>query len=136
MAGDPSTAELPEAFVAAMDDDLNVSAALAVVHEHVHRGNTASAEGDRTALAAELTAVRAMLDVLGLDPLAWGGPAGGGRAERALDALVMAELDARAAARAARDWAAADAVRDKLAAAGIVVEDSPSGARWTLKEQS
>ena len=119
-----------------MDDDLNVSAALAVVHDHVHRGNTALADGDRTTVTAALTAVRAMLDVLGLDPVAWGGSAGGGRVERALDALVQVELDARAAARAARDWAAADAARDKLAAAGIVVEDSPTGARWTLKEQS
>jgi cysteinyl-tRNA synthetase len=134
--GDPSAAELPAAFVAAMDDDLNVSAALAVVHDHVHRGNTALADGDRTTVTAALTAVRAMLDVLGLDPVAWGGSAGGGRVERALDALVQVELDARAAARAARDWAAADAARDKLAAAGIVVEDSPTGARWTLKEQS
>ena len=129
---DPATAELPEDFVAAMDDDLNVSAALAVVHEHVHRGNTALADGDSD-LAVELRAVRGMLGVLGLDPMTWI-EAESGRAERALDVLVRAVLDDRAAARAARDWATADAVRDKLAAAGVVVEDSPTGARWSLGE--
>ena len=132
---DPASVELPAAFVAAMDDDLNVSAALAVVHEHVHRGNTAIADGDLADLAAAVAVVRAMLDVLGLDPVAWQAT-DGGAAGRALDALVGAELEARAAARAARDWATADAVRDKLAAAGVVVEDSPTGARWSLKEQS
>ena len=76
---DPATAELPAAFVAAMDDDLNVSAALAVVHEHVHRGNTALADGDLADLAAELAVVRAMLDVLGLDPVAWSGHGRRGR---------------------------------------------------------
>ncbi|MDO8121659.1 cysteine--tRNA ligase [Isoptericola sp. b490] len=133
--GDPQAAPLPAEFAAAMDDDLNVSAALAVVHDHVHRGNTALADGDLADAADEVAAVRAMLDVLGLDPLAWQ-TTGDGRTEQALDALVRAELETRAAARAARDWATADAVRDKLAAAGIVVEDSPTGARWAVKEQS
>ncbi|HMO10209.1 MAG TPA: hypothetical protein PKB06_01600 [Actinotalea sp.] len=78
-----------------------------------------------------------MLDVLGLDPLAWaaGGRTGRvGAAEAALDALVSGELAARTAARASRDWAAADAIRDRLTAAGIAVEDSPTGARWTLEQ--
>ncbi|HWS58700.1 MAG TPA: cysteine--tRNA ligase [Actinotalea sp.] len=127
---------LPAEFTAAMDDDLNVSAALAVVHEHLRRGNTALADGDLPEVTAALGAVRGMLDVLGLDPVAWETGAQDGQQTRAaldaLDVLVQAELTVRATARAARDWAAADAVRDRLTAAGIAVQDSPTGARWSL----
>ena len=131
---DVRKAVLPEPFVVAMDDDLNVSAALAVVHDHLRRGNTALADGDAREARDALVAVRAMLDVLGLDPGQWESGQGGSRAEHALDALVRAELDARAAARSQKDWATADAVRDRLTAAGIVVEDSPTGARWSLAQ--
>jgi cysteinyl-tRNA synthetase len=131
---DVDTAPLPQAFVAAMEDDLNTALALAVVHETVRRGNTALAEYDDVEAKAALTEVRSMLATLGLDPLAepWAASADSGRAETALDHLVAHELDARAQARASRDFAAADAIRDRLAAAGIQVEDSPAGARWTL----
>ncbi|GAB2467554.1 cysteine--tRNA ligase [Xylanimonas ulmi] len=130
---------LPETFAAALDDDLNVPAALAVVHERLRAGNTAltapsSPEAD-AAVRAELLAVRGMLDVLGLDPADphWAGAdAASSTAHDALDRLVGAELEARAAARTAKDWAASDAIRDRLAAAGILVQDGPDGARWTL----
>jgi cysteinyl-tRNA synthetase len=130
-----AAAELPEAFAAALDDDLNVPAALAVVHEHLRAGNTALAAGEDAGVRTALVAVRAMLDVLGLDPAGaqWGSTGGDDdRYRGALDSLVRAELDARAAARSARDWATADAIRDRLAAAGIAVEDSTTGARWSL----
>ncbi|MEV7973794.1 cysteine--tRNA ligase [Cellulomonas sp. NPDC089187] len=129
-----ASAELPAEFAAALDDDLNVPAALAVVHEHLRAGNTALAGNDDAGTRTELVAVRAMLDVLGLDPAGaqWGARSDDDRTATALDALVRAELDARTAARAAKDWASADAIRDRLTAAGIAVEDSPTGARWTL----
>jgi len=127
---------LPAEFVAAMDDDLNVSAGLAVVHERLRAGNTALADGDLPEVAEQLAAVRGMLDVLGLDPVAWEtGGSDGAQTRAALDALdvlVQAELEVRAQARTARDWARADAVRDRLAAAGVAVQDSPTGARWSL----
>ncbi len=136
---DVAAAELPQEFAAAMDDDLNVPAALAVVHEHLKAGNTAlaapaSADADAT-VRAELLAVRGMLDVLGLDPAHphWAGADSATSSARdALDALVTAELEARAQARAAKDWATADAVRDRLKAAGIEIQDGADGARWTL----
>ena len=129
------TAALPEAFATALDDDLNVPAALAVVHEHVRLGNVALADGTPADVRAALVAVRAMLDVLGLDPVRWSeASTDDSRARAALAVLVEAELEARAQARAARDWPTADAVRARLTAAGVVVEDSPTGARWTLTE--
>lgn len=133
--------ELPEAFVAAMNDDLNVSAALAVVHEELRAGNQALNDVDREALEEHALRLRAMLDVLGLDPLddAWSTGKGSGQGrnaeatQTALDHLVSAQLTKRDDARAARDYALADEIRDQLAAAGIVVEDSARGARWSLQ---
>ncbi|MDQ2624795.1 MAG: cysteine--tRNA ligase [Actinomycetota bacterium] len=123
---------LPATFSAAMDDDLNIAEALVVVHETLRSGNTALAERDHAALRSALLDLRAMLDVLGLDPSQWASSADDRYAE-ALDRLVQAELTARAEARAAKDFTTADAIRDRLAAAGIVVEDGAAGARWTLE---
>ena len=130
--------ELPGPFVEAMDDDLGVPAALAVIHETVSEGNRllADARSSDEDLAGLLGAVRRMLDVLGVDPLApqWAGDSGGAdAAHEALDALINERLAARAAAREARDFAAADAVRDSLRAAGVLIEDTPAGPRWSLE---
>lgn len=127
--------ELPEAFVGAMDDDLNVAGALAVIWEHLKAGNTAIAEHEVEAVERELRLVRSMLAVLGLDPHSeqWAkAHETNNAAHGALDALITDMLADRAAARAAKDWARADAIRDQLAAAGITVEDSATGATWHL----
>jgi len=124
--------ELPEEFVAAMDDDLNTSKALAVVHETVRAGNVAlDADGD---VKAALGQVRAMLGVLGLDPLDphWAGAASDLRAT--VDALVALALEQRELARKRKDWASADAVRDRLNQAGVTVEDTPHGPRWSVRD--
>lgn len=128
---------LPEGFVTAMNDDLNVAGALAVIHEHLKAGNTAISEGDTAVVRREQILVRSMLDVLGLDPASpqWrsGLGAGAGSAQHdALDALVRALVAERAEARAAKDWARADALRDRLTAAGVIVEDGREGATWHL----
>lgn len=129
--------DVPPAFAAAMNDDLNTSAALAVVHDTIREGNTALAASDETGVRAALTEVRAMLGVLGLDPLdeAWGGGETGGDLRPVVDSLVKLALEQRAQARARKDWAAADSVRDQLKNAGIQVEDTPTGPRWTVGEQ-
>jgi cysteinyl-tRNA synthetase len=124
-------------FVAAMNDDLNTSAALASVHEVVRDGNTALAGGDDNAVRGALAAVRAMLDIFGVDPLdpVWAGDGHGGDLRGVVDALVALALEQRAQARVRKDWAAADAVRDQLKHAGVVVEDTPHGPRWTIGDQ-
>jgi cysteinyl-tRNA synthetase len=124
---------LPDAFVAAMDDDLGTPAAVAVVHEHVREGNRLLASG--SPVEAVANDVLAMLHVLGLDPHdpAWPHAASGdGRLNAAVDSLVNTLLTERADARAAKDWARADAIRDQIAAAGIEVEDTPDGPKWTV----
>lgn len=126
---------LPAAFRDALDDDLSTPAAVAVVHEHVRAGNSALADGDDAAVAAALSAVRAMLGVLGLDPLdpQWAGTGtSDDRLTEVADGLVSLALEQRAAARARKDYAAADAIRDSLTTLGVAVEDTPSGPRWEL----
>nr|WP_062337914.1 cysteine--tRNA ligase [Herbidospora sakaeratensis] len=128
-----ATAPLPQAFVDALNDDLNVSQALAVVHEVVREGNVALSQGNKEAVARLLAETQTMLGVLGLDPRSpqWRSSGESGLHE-VVDALVAVALEQRQAARARKDYAAADAIRESLAAAGVVVEDTPQGPRWEL----
>ncbi|MGY1689169.1 cysteine--tRNA ligase [Geodermatophilus sp. SYSU D01105] len=135
VGADAGKPDLPPEFVAALDDDLGTPAAVAAVHEAVRQGNTALAAGDDGGTAAALGSVRAMLAVLGLDPLDphWAAEGGGdGRLTEVTDGLVSLALEQRQAARARKDYAAADAIRDSLAALGVQVEDTPQGPRWEL----
>lgn len=127
-----SSLDTLSAFSAAMDDDLNVPRALAALHETVRAGNTALAEGNDDAARLAMHTVAVMTDVLGLNAVA-GSDAGNSKEAAALDVLVQAQLEARAAARAEKNWAASDAIRDTLNQAGVVVEDGPDGATWSLK---
>jgi cysteinyl-tRNA synthetase len=128
-------AELPQIFVDAMDDDLGTPAAIAVLHNTVRDGNKLVADGDSPALRENLASLRAMLGVLGLDPLGepWVSRTGATKElTEVVDGLVKALLDQRQAARERKDYAASDEIRDRLKALGVVVEDTPQGSRWTL----
>jgi cysteinyl-tRNA synthetase len=126
---------LPLAFVAALDNDLAVPQALAVVHETIRDGNNALASGDIAAVAAALTQVRAMLGVLGLDPLApeWAAAGADNDLRDVVGALVGVALHQRQVARDRKDYPAADEIRDQLEEAGVFIEDTPEGPRWTIK---
>ena len=136
VAGVVPIGTIPEKFAAALDDDLATPQAFAVVHDTVRAGNTALDEGDTPKALEFAAAVRAMTDVLGLDPLSarWS-EAGGNETptRQALVELVEGLLAERQQARAEKDFARADAARDRLQQAGIVVEDTPSGPQWTVK---
>ncbi|MGM7668423.1 cysteine--tRNA ligase [Microbacterium sp. A93] len=121
---------LPDAFAAAMDDDLGVPQALAAVHETVRAGNSALDAGDTDAAIHAARALAAMLDVLGLNGAV--AAAAGGAEASALDALVQTMITQRAQARADKDWATADRIRDALAAAGIALEDTADGTHWSI----
>jgi cysteinyl-tRNA synthetase len=123
---------IPEAFGAAMDDDLGVPQALAVLHETIRRGNQAVDAGELQVVAEALGAVRGMTGVLGIDPAAWSVPAGVEATGAVLETLVGRLLEERAEARRRRDWGAADRVRDTLAAAGVTLEDGADGTRWNI----
>jgi len=126
--------DLPAPFAAAMDDDLGVPQALAVLHETVRAGNAALDRSDREAAIEAFADVQAMIRILGIDPLApeWADGGSDTKTTTALDALVQAMITQRAQARADKDWPAADRIRDAIAAAGITLEDTPDGTHWSI----
>lgn len=129
--------ELAPEFVEAMDNDLATPTAIAVIHNVMREGNAALEAGQDEQARAAAGSVRAMMGILGLDPLApeWAEAAGADTPTRqALSSVVEDLLAERQQARAARDFARADAVRDRLLRAGITVEDTPDGPLWTVKD--
>lgn len=127
--------EWTQGFADAMNDDIGVPKALAEIHTTVRAGNKALAAGDEAEARTLAGQVRAMAHVLGFDPPEWEDGAQASGADAALDALVQAELERRTQARADKDFATADAVRDRLAAAGITITDTPDGPTWSLAQR-
>ncbi len=131
MAPNPQERRVPQEFADALDDDMNIPRALAVLHEQTRAGNAALAAGADASEYAN--AVWAMANVLGLTSLMnLDGSGASGAEHQALDALIHTILEQRASARAEKDWATADRMRDVLAAAGITVKDGAQGSTWSL----
>ena len=125
-------------FETAMNEDLNVPAALAALHEVVGEGNTLLAKkADAAAIKGCLTSVRQMLDVIGVDPLSptWADDSKNAKQlESALDYFVQQSIAVRNAAKENKNFEAADAIRDSLRNAGIALEDTSDGVRWNLEK--
>jgi cysteinyl-tRNA synthetase len=130
LAGVPATpCDLPESIEAALCDDLNTPMALAALSQIAGEARKADDDATRAARKGELVAAGELLGLLRLDPAAWFAQGRSG-APDVDEARVQQLIDARAAAKRARDFAQADAIRAELTAMGVVIEDTPQGARW------
>ncbi|MEI8066119.1 MAG: cysteine--tRNA ligase [Actinomycetes bacterium] len=123
---------ISEKFASAMNDDLAVPTALADISDLVREGNSAVTAGDNQSLDTIATRVRGALYILGCDPFDSVFASDAGNNSSAMDGLVSLALAQREAARARKDFAAADAIRDQILELGIIIEDTPAGPRWTL----
>ena len=119
---------IADEFAKAMNDDLAVPQALAFISETMRIGN--SSADDKKIIAKAAGEIRGALSILGCDPLDSVFAASESN-DGAMDGLIKLALDQREAARARKDFAGADAIRDQIAALGVVVEDTPNGPRWS-----
>lgn len=127
-------AVVPDAFGAAMDDDLAVPQALAILHDTVRAGNAALDAEDVESAARLRGEVFAMTEVLGINPqLAPWNTETADAAAAALARLVERLIGDRNAARASRNFDEADRIRDELAGAGITLEDTPTETHWSVE---
>ena len=118
----------PEEFTNQMNDDLNIPAALAVLHESVRQGNSLLDSGNKESAPTIYSQVVAMLSVLGLSPNQWAD----GTEQQPLSEELEKLIEERKVAREQKDFAKADRIRDQLKAAGIELSDNPSGTHWSI----
>ena len=121
-----AAAEIPASIEAALDDDLNTPAALAEIARLAGEARKAESSDDRARSKSELLGAGLVLGLLQQDPSAWFSRG----TTNDDDARIQALIDERIAAKKSRDFARADAIRDQLAAEGILLEDTPAGVRW------
>ena len=119
-------------FAAAMNEDLAVPQALALISENVRLGNTAVTSGDTAVIATQASEIRGALGILGCDPFDPIFASESGTSSEVLDGLVALALEQRKAARSRKDFESSDAIRDQLAAIGVIIEDTAAGTRWSI----
>jgi cysteinyl-tRNA synthetase len=123
---------ISSSFADAMNDDLAVPTALAGISESLRQGNTALTANDKKGIETSASEIRGALSILGCDPFDAAFAQGASADQSVLDGLVALALDQRAATRKRKDFASADAIRDQIAALGVILEDTPQGTRWSL----
>ena len=131
------TDSLPErrispAFATLMNDDLAVPQALALISEWLKAGNMAINANDISAMSSAASEIRGALDILGCDPFDDVFAVTSKRPDQAIDGLIALLLEQREAARLRKDFAAADAIRDRIVGLGITIEDTANGPRWSV----
>jgi cysteinyl-tRNA synthetase len=124
-APDAPGVETPPAFVDVIEDDLNTPEAFAMLHEL--RETAAQASGDeKVAAISRLKAAGRLLGFFESDPVSWFTEGADGPTAEEIDALITE----RAEAKKSKNFARADEIRDKLAAADVILEDGPDGVKW------
>ncbi|MFM7463332.1 MAG: cysteine--tRNA ligase, partial [Actinomycetota bacterium] len=127
---------ISDEFKSAMDDDLAVPTALALISGWLRSGNSAITDGNFTAVVEEASKIRGALNVLGCDPFdsAFNGDQSSDSSSQkeVLDGLIAGLLQEREEARARKDFTAADRIRDRISTLGITIEDTASGPRWGI----
>ncbi|MFZ9790296.1 MAG: cysteine--tRNA ligase [Candidatus Nanopelagicales bacterium] len=127
--------KFPQEFIQAIEDDLATPLTISIIHEYVTMGNTALTNNE-SKLVDILNEVRSMLHLLGLDPMSTNWNSQSSNQEKdALDKLISELLNKRNQARANKDFALADSMRDALKNAGILIEDGADGSRWTIEKE-
>ncbi|MGA0082542.1 MAG: cysteine--tRNA ligase [Candidatus Nanopelagicales bacterium] len=127
--------KFPQEFIQAIEDDLATPLTISIIHEYVTKGNTALTNNE-SKLVDILNEVRSMLHLLGLDPMSTNWNSQSSNQEKdALDKLISELLNKRNQARANKDFALADSMRDALKNAGILIEDGADGSRWTIEKE-
>jgi cysteinyl-tRNA synthetase len=129
-----AASSLPKKFLDAMNDDLNMPTALAVLHETVRAGNTALDAENLNEAAEAYFAVLGIVNVLNINPLdaIWQRRGSANEAMSALDNLVQSLIEQRKLARDNKDFETSDRIRDQLKIAGITLEDEAGSTNWSL----
>ena len=124
--------EIAPEFANAMNDDLAVPQGLAFISEAMKLGNNAITSNDKNEIAKQAAYIRGALSILGCDPFDAAYSGGSTTDKDVLDGLVELAIEQRNAARARKDFAASDLIRDSLTKIGITIEDTPNGTRWNI----
>jgi len=132
LLGDAPEGVIPAGFAEAMNEDLAVPTGLAVISDILKSGNTALSAGDTEGVKQAASEILGALEILGCDPFDPTFASDNSSSAEVLDGLISLALEQRQSARARKDFAASDAIRDQLAALGVVIEDTAAGTRWSI----